>query len=116
MLDVINWTYERLYETEVLAASRKGLADDGRWLSPESRAQLHAWIARSPRVQALVEHRRRLAAVLETRGLFSELTVAEHLRLSGRARGEPDARALGGASLPLSERFLAGPGMGLRGS
>lgn len=28
MLDVINWTYERLYETEVLAASRKGLADD----------------------------------------------------------------------------------------
>lgn len=28
MLDVINWTYERLYETEVLAASRNGLADD----------------------------------------------------------------------------------------
>lgn len=28
MLDVINWTYERLYETEVLAASRRGLAGD----------------------------------------------------------------------------------------
>ena len=46
---------------------RKGLADDGRWLSPESRAQLQAWIDRSPRVQALLEHRRRLAGVLETR-------------------------------------------------
>ena len=46
---------------------RKGLVDDGRWLSPESRAQLQAWIDASPRVQALVEHRRRLAAVLEAR-------------------------------------------------
>lgn len=46
---------------------RKGLADDGRWLSPESRAQLQVWIDASPRVQALVEHRRRLAAVLEAR-------------------------------------------------
>lgn len=46
---------------------RKGLADDGRWLSPESRAQLQAWIERSPRVHALVEHRRRLVSVLETR-------------------------------------------------
>lgn len=46
---------------------RKGLADDGRWLSPESRAQLQAWIERSPHVQALIEHRRRLTAVLETR-------------------------------------------------
>lgn len=46
---------------------RKGLVDDGRWLSPESRAQMQAWVARSPRMQALVEHRRRLAAVLEAR-------------------------------------------------
>ncbi|SIQ32910.1 DesA family fatty acid desaturase [Solilutibacter tolerans] len=46
---------------------RKGLVDDGRWLTPESRAQLQAWIEASPRVQALVEHRRRLAAVLEAR-------------------------------------------------
>ncbi len=46
---------------------RKGLADDGRWLSPESRAQLQTWIDASPRVQALIEHRRRLAAVLEAR-------------------------------------------------
>ncbi len=46
---------------------RKGLADDGRWLSPESRAQLQAWVARSPRMQALIEHRQRLTAVLESR-------------------------------------------------
>ena len=46
---------------------RKGLVDDGRWLSPESRAQMQAWIAASPRVQALIEHRRRLVAVLEAR-------------------------------------------------
>ena len=47
---------------------RKGMVDDGRWLSPESRAQLEAWIAERPRIQALVEHRRRLADVLESRG------------------------------------------------
>lgn len=46
---------------------RRGLVDDGRWLKPHARAQLHAWVAGSPRMQALVEHRRRLAAVLETR-------------------------------------------------
>ena len=46
---------------------RKGLVDDGRWLSPESRAQMQAWIAASPRVQALIEHRRRLVVVLEAR-------------------------------------------------
>jgi len=46
---------------------RKGLVDDGRWLSPESRAQMLAWVEASPRVQALIEHRRRLAAVLEAR-------------------------------------------------
>ena len=47
---------------------RKGMADDGRWLSPEARAQLQAWIDARPRIQALVEHRKRLADVLEARG------------------------------------------------
>jgi stearoyl-CoA desaturase (delta-9 desaturase) len=47
---------------------RKGIVDDGRWLNPEGRAQLEAWIAARPRIQALVEHRKRLAQVLESRG------------------------------------------------
>lgn len=47
---------------------RKGLSDDGRWLKPDARAQLQAWIASRPRIRALVEHRARLAAVLEARG------------------------------------------------
>lgn len=36
---------------------RKGLADDGRWLKPDAREQLQAWIAQRPRIRALVEHR-----------------------------------------------------------
>ena len=47
---------------------RKGLADDGRWLSPESRAQLEQWVEQRPRIQTLIEYRARLRAVLETRG------------------------------------------------
>jgi stearoyl-CoA desaturase (delta-9 desaturase) len=47
---------------------RKGLSDDGRWLKPEAREQLNAWVAQHPRIRALVEHRARLAAVLEARG------------------------------------------------
>ena len=46
---------------------RKALADDGRWLRPDAKAQMEAWIASSPRIHTLVEHRRRLAQVLETR-------------------------------------------------
>lgn len=46
---------------------RKGLADDGRWLKPDAKAQMDAWISSSPRIQALIEHRQRLVAVLETR-------------------------------------------------
>jgi stearoyl-CoA desaturase (Delta-9 desaturase) len=46
---------------------RKGLVDDGRWLEPEAREQLQAWVSQRPRIQTLVEHRRRLAAVLEAR-------------------------------------------------
>lgn len=46
---------------------RKGLADDGRWLPPDAREQLHQWIEQSPRIHTLVEYRRKLAAVLEAR-------------------------------------------------
>ena len=46
---------------------RHGLADDGRWLQPEARAQMHAWVDESPRIRALVEARARLAQVLTAR-------------------------------------------------
>src|SRR3546814_7219573 len=46
---------------------RKGLADDGRWLKHDAREQLQAFVAQRPRIGTLVEHRRRLAAVLESR-------------------------------------------------
>jgi stearoyl-CoA desaturase (delta-9 desaturase) len=46
---------------------RKGLADDGRWLKPDARQQLQSWVSQRPRIRALVEYRRRLAAVLEAR-------------------------------------------------
>ena len=47
---------------------RKGMVDDGRWLKPEAREQMRAWIADRPRILALIEHRNRLAEVLESRG------------------------------------------------
>ncbi len=47
---------------------RKGIADDGRWLKPEAREQLQHWIDSRPRIRTLVEHRARLAEVLESRG------------------------------------------------
>ena len=46
---------------------RHGLVDDGRWLKPDTREQLRAWVSQRPHIQALVEHRARLAAVLEAR-------------------------------------------------
>nr|WP_240703600.1 fatty acid desaturase [Thermomonas aquatica] len=46
---------------------RKGMVDDGRWLSPESREQLQRWIAERPRINTLIEYRARLAEVLESR-------------------------------------------------
>lgn len=46
---------------------RKGLADDGRWLKPDAREQLQAWVSQRPRIRTLVEHRARLAALLEAR-------------------------------------------------
>jgi len=54
---------------------RKGLADDGRWLKPDARQQLHAWVAQRPRIRALVEHRARLSAVLEARGNDAAATL-----------------------------------------
>jgi len=47
---------------------RRGIADDGRWLKPDAREQLRVWVASKPRIQTLVEHRNRLAEVLESRG------------------------------------------------
>jgi stearoyl-CoA desaturase (delta-9 desaturase) len=46
---------------------RKGLVDDGRWLKPDAREQLQRWVAQRPRMRTLVEHRARLAALLEAR-------------------------------------------------
>jgi len=46
---------------------RKGLADDGRWLKPDARRQLQAWVEQRPRMATLIEYRRRLAEVLEAR-------------------------------------------------
>ena len=54
---------------------RKGLADDGRWLKPDARQQLQTWVAQRPRIRALVEHRARLAAVLEARGNDAAATL-----------------------------------------
>ena len=46
---------------------RKGIVDDGRWLSPEAREQLQGWVQQRPRIRTLIEYRRRLAEVLESR-------------------------------------------------
>lgn len=47
---------------------RRGLVNDGRWLKPDSRAQLSEWVAQRQRIRTLVEYRARLAALLEARG------------------------------------------------
>ena len=54
---------------------RRGLADDGRWLKPDARDQLQAWVAQRPRMATLVEYRRRLAAVLEVRSQNASETL-----------------------------------------
>ena len=58
---------------------RAALADDGRWLKPDARQQLQCWIAQRPRIRALVEHRARLAAVLEARSQTATDTL-HHLQ------------------------------------
>jgi stearoyl-CoA desaturase (delta-9 desaturase) len=47
---------------------RRGIADDGRWLKPDARQQLHEFVQAHPRIRTLVEYRARLAEVLESRG------------------------------------------------
>ncbi len=46
---------------------RRALVDDGRWLDASTRARLHDWVQKRPRMATLVEYRARLAAVLEER-------------------------------------------------
>ncbi len=46
---------------------RRGLVDDGRWLKPDAREALNTWVAQRPRMQTLVEHRKRLTVLLEAR-------------------------------------------------
>jgi stearoyl-CoA desaturase (delta-9 desaturase) len=46
---------------------RKGLVDDGRWLKPDAREQLRAWVEQRPRMRTLVEYRARLSTLLEAR-------------------------------------------------
>ena len=58
---------------------RKGLANDGRWLKPEAQQQLQSWVAQRPRIRTLVEHRARLAAVLEARSNSASETL-HHLQ------------------------------------
>jgi stearoyl-CoA desaturase (delta-9 desaturase) len=54
---------------------QKGLVDDGRWLKPDAREQLQQWVAQRPRIRTLVEHRARLAAVLESRSQSASDTL-----------------------------------------
>ncbi len=56
---------------------RKGLVDDGRWLSPDARAQLQQWVAQRPRIRTVVEYRARLAAVLESRSQSANDTLQQ---------------------------------------
>jgi stearoyl-CoA desaturase (delta-9 desaturase) len=56
---------------------RRGLVNDGRWLKPDCRAELSSWVEQRPRIRVLVEHRARLAALLEARGN----DAAERLKL-----------------------------------
>ena len=58
---------------------RKGLVDDGRWLTPDARQQMNEWVESSPRIQAVIEYRRRLAHVLESRGHTAAETL-QHLQ------------------------------------
>jgi len=56
---------------------RRGLVNDGRWLKPDCRAELSSWVEQRPHIRVLVEHRARLAALLEARGN----DAAERLKL-----------------------------------
>jgi stearoyl-CoA desaturase (delta-9 desaturase) len=55
---------------------KRALANDGRWLDPASRERLAQWVEQHPRLAAVCEYRRRLAAVLERAGKNSEAMLA----------------------------------------
>lgn len=55
---------------------RRGLVDNGRWLSDDSRQQMHRWVESSPKMKLLMEQRARLAVVLETRSANAAETLA----------------------------------------
>jgi stearoyl-CoA desaturase (delta-9 desaturase) len=87
---------------------RKGLADNGRWLDPQTRARLDDHVARSPRLRALIDYRNRLAAVLEERSQDASTTLARlhewcrEAEASGhRALEEFAARLRGYALVPV---------------
>jgi stearoyl-CoA desaturase (delta-9 desaturase) len=51
---------------------RRALSSDGRWLDSAGRERLAQWISERPLTATVVEHRRRLAALLERSGKSSE--------------------------------------------
>jgi stearoyl-CoA desaturase (delta-9 desaturase) len=79
--------------TDLPRPVRKGLSDDGRWLKPEARQQLQEWVAQRPRIRALIEHRARLAAVLEARGNDAAATL-QNLQAWCRDAEQSGIRAL----------------------
>jgi stearoyl-CoA desaturase (delta-9 desaturase) len=85
---------------------RKGLADDGRWLKPEAREQLQAWVEQRPRIRALIEYRARLAAVLEARGNDAAATL-HNLQAWCREAEASGIRALQDYSMRLKGYSLA---------
>ena len=85
---------------------RKGLADDGRWLKPEAREQMQAWVEQRPRIRALIEYRAKLAAVLEARGNDAAATL-HNLQAWCREAEASGIRALQEYSLRLKGYSLA---------
>jgi stearoyl-CoA desaturase (delta-9 desaturase) len=55
---------------------RRALSNDGRWLDQPARERLSNWVSERPLMAAVVEHRRRLAALLERSGKSSEELVS----------------------------------------
>ena len=84
---------------------RRALANDGRWLDEGARARLGAWVAERPSMQVLVEHRRRLGAVMERSGRNSQAMLdslqawCADAERSGIATLEQFARSLRGYAL-----------------
>ncbi|MDR1076699.1 MAG: transposase [Xanthomonadaceae bacterium] len=46
---------------------RHSLVNDGHWLKPDAREQLHRWVSQRPQMQLLMGYHSRLAALLEAR-------------------------------------------------